>query len=238
MEFDVRDTRNSNWLWMRRELLREHGNELGVYGVAVYAALASFADSSNTAYPSIQSIADMVNCSTNKVRESIRQLCKLAWIGYEKRHKESGRQTSHMFYLLECPIDGEGSRDEGGTPHSMKGDPSRDEDEVERKEVSHSSSAGARDSDAVRAYEDVFPRQLKPRQAEEVHAKVDDIDLWRAVLKWWNMNGYRVKSVGRMLNKYRQTDSEADLYQTRGDGAPSQSDHVYSKPTNGKAATR
>ena len=145
--FDVRDTRNRNWLWMRRELLREHGDRLGVYGIAVYAALASFADESNTAYPSIQSVADMIGCSTNKVRESINQLCQLGWIGYEEQHTDSGRQTSHLFYLLKAPVNGEGSQREGGTLHSMKGDPSRDEDEVETKEVEHKKSAHAHEEE-------------------------------------------------------------------------------------------
>jgi len=234
MEFDVRDTRNSNWLWMRRELVREDGDELGAYGIAVYATLASYADESNTAYPSLGSVADMIGCSRRQVQREIKTLKSLGWIGYEKRSEDSGGYTSHLFYLLECPYD---SQSDGGVTDSLPPSDSQSH-KVERKEVSHSNSAGARDSDAVQAYEDVFPRQLKPNQAEEVHENVDDIDLWRAVLKWWNMNGYRAKSVGRMLNKYRQTDGEADLYQTRGDGAPSQSEHVYSKPTNGKAATR
>lgn len=241
MNFDVRDTRNSNWLWMRRELLREHGDKLGVYGVAVYAALASFADESNTAYPSIQSISDMVDCSPNKVRESIRNLCRLGWLGYQERQEESGRQTSHLFYLLECPVDGDPSQHEGGTPHSMKGDPSRDEDEVERKEVSSSNSAGARKEKpkAVQIYEDIFPRQLRERQAEKVADKVDDMDLWRAVLDWWSMNGHRAKSVGRMLNKYRQTDTKDDLYRDRpaGDGAPSEPE-VHTVPDDPRTVIR
>ena len=235
MDFDVRDTRNSNWLWMRRELLREHGDELGVYGIAVYAALASFVDASNTAYPSVQSIADMVDCSTNKVRESINQLCQLGWLGYEERHVESGRQTSHLFYLLEAPINQGASRDEEGTLHSMKGDPSRDEDEVERKEVSSNNSAGAWEEESVQAYEETFPRRLKQSQAEKVAHKVDDMDLWRAVLEWWNMNGYRAKSVGRILNKYRQTDGPDDLYQNHRNG---HTDQVDSRPDDIRSEIR
>jgi biotin operon repressor len=224
MKFDVRDTRNSNWLWMRRELVREHGDELGVYGIAVYTALASFADDSSTAYPSIQSVADMVDCSPNKVRDSIRALRDLGWIGYVQRQEESGRQTSHIFYLLGCPVEedsveGDPSRDEEGTPHDMKGDPSRDEDEVERKEVDNT-TAGAREGKTpLDAYHEEFP-DYRPnaRQKEEVQARVDDLDVWREVLKWWRLNGYSAKSIGRMLDKYRQTDSPEDLYPRSGDG--------------------
>jgi DNA-binding transcriptional MerR regulator len=51
-----------------------------------------------------------------------------------------------------------------------------------------------------------------------VQARVDDLDLWRAVLKWWRLNGYTARSIGRMLDKYRQTDSPEDLYGHSGDG--------------------
>lgn len=82
-----------------------------------------------------------------------------------------------------------------------------------RKEDSSSNSARARESDdPVEVYENIFPRRMRSLQREEVRSKVDDLDLWFAVVKWWAMNGYQAKSVGRILNKYKQTDSEEDLY--------------------------
>jgi DNA-binding transcriptional MocR family regulator len=107
MRFDVRDTRNKNWLWIRRELLRKHGDELGAHGIAVYAALASYAGRDNTAYPSMQSMADLIDCSRRTVQRSIKTLHDLGWVGYEQQHKEDGGQTSHLFYLLECPCESE-----------------------------------------------------------------------------------------------------------------------------------
>jgi hypothetical protein len=143
--FDVRDIRNRNWLWTRRELIRAHGQELGVYGVAVYVALASFADTKtqSRANPSISTLAELLGISRNKVRDGIRKLAELDWIAYRSREADSGRRTSHEFRLLECPVEdpynrnppkrGDPSRDEGGTPHDMKGDPSRDEGHEEKE---------------------------------------------------------------------------------------------------------
>lgn len=144
MQFDVRDTRNKNWLWMRRELLREHGDELGMRGVAVYAALASFTDSSNTAYPSLNTIAEMLDISRPTVRKAIQDLHRLGWIGYEERTKEDGADTSHMFYLLEAPVE----NNLGGGGNSVSTGSQADfHHEVERNEVEHKKSAGAGEND-------------------------------------------------------------------------------------------
>lgn len=131
--FDLRDTRNRNWLWARRELVRAHGEELGPYGVAVYVALASFADTETQSQsnPSISTVAEMLGCSTTKVREGIRSLYRLGWIDYQERFRDDGSQTSHVFFLLECPVDdpyrtpppphsggGPLQNAEGGAPHS------------------------------------------------------------------------------------------------------------------------
>lgn len=105
-QFDIRATRNQNWLWFRRELLREHGDELGPYGIATYAALACHAGEGETARPSMSTIADMIGASRRKVQECIRQLHELGWVRYEKRERGDGSDTSHRFYLLSCPTDG------------------------------------------------------------------------------------------------------------------------------------
>lgn len=144
MDFDVRDTRNQNWLWMRRELLRQHGDEIGMRGVAVYAALASFADSSNTAYPSLSTIAEMLDISRPTVRKAIQDLHRLDWIGYQERSKDDGADTSHMFYLLEAPV--ENSLGGGGNSVST-GSQADFHHEVERNEVEQKTGAGAGEDD-------------------------------------------------------------------------------------------
>lgn len=215
MKFDVRDNRNKNWLWMRREILRQHGEELGTRGVTVYAALASYANQHNTAYPSLGSLADLLGISKTTVRKAINDLVDLDWIGYKERTRNNGAKTTHRFYLLECPCpESEPPPSESEPPPSVfEGAPSESEGhEVKRKEVSNSNSARARESEAVKAYREIFPRRPNQIQAEQITHKVDDLDLWKEVLTWWAENGHRAKSVGKMLNKYRQTDSSSDLY--------------------------
>lgn len=216
MKFDVRDTRNKNWMWMRRELIREDGDELGAYGIAVYSALASYADDSSTAYPSLSSIAEMIDCSRRQVQREIKKLHRLDWIAYEERQDDKGGDTSHLFYLLECPHD---SQSHGGATDSHTGCDSQSH-KVERKEVSSNNSArDAVEDDPVTVYRDFFEYQLNNIQKKQIRERVDDLDLWRAVLQWWSMNGHRNRSVGRMLNKYGQVNSPDELYRdSSGDG--------------------
>jgi len=153
MRFDVRDTRNKNWLWIRRELLRKHGDELGAHGIAVYAALASYAGQDNTAYPSMQSMADLIDCSRRTVQRSIKTLHDLGWVGYEQQHKEDGGQTSHLFYLLECPCESESPpRDTDSHPPVQESHPPCDTDahEVETNEVEPQEEEGSSSSAPTR----------------------------------------------------------------------------------------
>jgi biotin operon repressor len=141
MDRELRDIDNGDFLWMRRNLLREHGDELGVYGIAVYAALASYAGGKGEeyAFPSISTLADLLECSENKVRETIHDLRRLGWIAVEKQETDDGRRMKNRYYFLADPTDpaqheGAPSRDEGTGVHDMKGEGSRDEGEVKRKE--------------------------------------------------------------------------------------------------------
>jgi hypothetical protein len=110
---------------------------------------------------------------------------------------------------------------------------------TENTTENNSNSAGVRENDAVQAYQDVFPRRPNHVQAEQIATKVDDLDLWRAVMRWWATNGHRAKSVGKMLNKYRQTDTPEDLYRDApsGDGAPGTAE-TASKPDDPRTEIR
>jgi len=152
---DVRDTRNKNWLWMRRELIRVHGAELGPYGIAVYAAIASYANRDECAHPSVKSLAEMIGASVRKVRDCVRQLEDLGWIRVLPHTDSSGRQTSNRYYLLACPVERAPAHDAGGTArdtdpgrHDVQGDPARGADEVEPYEVEKKEVSGSDDGRA------------------------------------------------------------------------------------------
>ena len=106
MSTQVRDTRNENWMWARRELIREHGDKLGPYGIAVYMAIASCADvKAQTARPSYKYIADMIGASRRKVIDAAKTLRELGWIEVRERNDEK-TQKSNTYVLLPAPIEG------------------------------------------------------------------------------------------------------------------------------------
>ena len=230
MSFDVRDTRNKNWCWMRRELLRKDGDELGAYGVAVYAALASYADEDSTAYPSLGAVAEMLGCSRRQVRREINTLAQLGWIRYEERKSEDGANTSHMFYLLSCPYDSQSgpsdSQSEGVRTHSPTPSDTQS-DKVETNEVEpneESESARPREDKAVQVYHDVMPRRANNVQKDYISTRVEDLGRWREVLRDWRAEGYSPKSVKKMLDVYENgwrnenSDSEPNEIKTQWHG--------------------
>jgi hypothetical protein len=73
---------------------------LGPYSLAVYNALACFADNdTQSAYPSYQTIADLIGCSRRKVVDAITELEKYNLIARHKRYNHQG-QTSNLIELL------------------------------------------------------------------------------------------------------------------------------------------
>lgn len=65
---EVRDHRKPGWLWADRLIVKRDGAELGVYGVAVYVALCSFADENEQkCWPSHATLAKLLGGSRRKV---------------------------------------------------------------------------------------------------------------------------------------------------------------------------
>jgi hypothetical protein len=146
MQFDVRDQRRGNWLWIRRELVRQHGDRLGTRGIAVYAALACCADyDEEDATPSVSTIADLVDLSRPTVRKAINDLVRLGWLAYKERTREDGSNTSHQFFLLPCPVEndlGEGGGKSVSTPSQMIYH-HKNKERSKQRESSSSGGAGA-----------------------------------------------------------------------------------------------
>ena len=211
MDFDVRDTRNKNWLWMRREMLRRDGHELGAYGVAVYAAIASFAGQEQTARPSLSTVAEMLDCSRKTVKRRLNQLCELGWIAYQPREREDGSKTSHRFHLLQCPYESQSTPPDsatGGVPSELREGPDSDTGgtEVEGNEVEPSGEgkcAPAREEHpAVAVYHEVMPRRASNFQQDKIAQTVDDVDRWRDVVEEWRLADYNPGNLRGMLDVY------------------------------------
>lgn len=110
MGFRVRSIRASGWFWLRREILTEYGPIIGVYGIAVYNALAMCADNdSQESFPGVEYIAKMIGCSTRQVQKMIRLLENQGLIAVEQETTESGAYWHNVYWLLDVskpqPVD-------------------------------------------------------------------------------------------------------------------------------------
>jgi hypothetical protein len=61
---------------------------------------------------------------------------------------------------------------------------------------------------AIAAYRAAFGRSPTDRQATAIAAAVSDLARWRKVLDDWHANAWRVESVGKMLDRYRNQSEE------------------------------
>jgi hypothetical protein len=96
-------------------IIDDYGANLGVYGLAVYMALARYANQDGESFPAVKTIATVCDCSENKVREAIKHMVRLGLLRVEERSKDSGGQTSNLYTLLTPPT------------HQVKPPPSQDE---------------------------------------------------------------------------------------------------------------
>lgn len=94
------DKRPTGFFIVDNEVVEVHGRDIGVYGVAVYAALAQQAGSKTRCCPSITYISQALNCSSRKVRDTLRQLEAAGLIATERRFGADKRQTSSEYVLL------------------------------------------------------------------------------------------------------------------------------------------
>jgi hypothetical protein len=99
--FQIRDNRGGDRYFIDNCLIREYGKTLGVYGIAVYNVIAMHANSdTQAAYPSYNTIADMIGCSRNKVIDTIKQLKELGMLAVSVRFTEDGDRDSNLLTLL------------------------------------------------------------------------------------------------------------------------------------------
>jgi len=101
----VRDARTQKRFFVDNVIIRGYGPTLGVYGVAVYAALCMHAKKeTQECFPAHKTIARQLACSATKVRQAIRQLEELKLIAIQARYDpKTERRTSNLYILLEPP---------------------------------------------------------------------------------------------------------------------------------------
>lgn len=81
----ARQMDRGNWYWIDKALIHQYGPKVGVFGVAVYNCLASFANAQQTCYPSQDRIAKLLACSRATVNRAIGTLEANGLIAVERR---------------------------------------------------------------------------------------------------------------------------------------------------------
>lgn len=85
--------------WVEHDLLKTYGARMGAYGIAVYNALAYYANNANEAWPGAGTIARMIGCSERQVRATLQLLKELGVIDITPRFNEDGKRTSNAYTL-------------------------------------------------------------------------------------------------------------------------------------------
>ena len=71
-KFEVRDIQDSDWYWISRKIFEDYASKIGVIGLALYNANASYARDKGSAFPSQKTIAEnlelVTGLSTNATR--------------------------------------------------------------------------------------------------------------------------------------------------------------------------
>ena len=102
--FTIRDRRTEKQFFVDNTIVLDYGRIIGVYGIAVYAALCARANSFKmNCWPSLETIALDIGCSRRKVVDVISTLERVGLIGREKRRDPNGDQDTNMYYLLDPP---------------------------------------------------------------------------------------------------------------------------------------
>lgn len=96
------DRRGHGFYIVDNDIIEVHGRKLGVYGIAVYNVLLKFCNASGTnAFPSYQTIADLIGISRTKAIETVALLLKCGLIEKTSRKSSSGESSSNLYTLLD-----------------------------------------------------------------------------------------------------------------------------------------
>jgi len=95
---NIRDSRNGNWYWINRRIYTEYSRKIGVIGLAIYNAYASYANRYGESYPSQKLLSETLGISIPCIIKYNKILEKNGLVRIERR-KEEGK--ANTVYLLE-----------------------------------------------------------------------------------------------------------------------------------------
>lgn len=88
MKINVRDQRNGNWYWVARTIYQDYASKIGVIGLALYNAYASYAFDKQKVFPSQTTIAEKLSISIPALIKYNKILVKHKLIRIYKRKGE------------------------------------------------------------------------------------------------------------------------------------------------------
>lgn len=98
----VRDARKPGWFWIDNDLLDQHGAAIGSTGIAVYAALARYADSSGECYPATATLARITGLSRATVSATLGALVERQIVAVTRT---AGRVNVYHLLSFPQPVD-------------------------------------------------------------------------------------------------------------------------------------
>lgn len=97
-----RTRRPGQWCWLDTAIVATYGPQIGAYGIAVYAALASHANGkTQDCWPSIGRLASELKLSRATVKRTLRTLREVKLIATDARTDPAGDPMSNMYTLLD-----------------------------------------------------------------------------------------------------------------------------------------
>lgn len=101
LPFQVADRRKRGYFTVDNIVLDVYGQLLKAHGIAVYCALARFANDESECWPSRRVIKEKTGVSIPQINRELNKLVDLQLITITPQFNEAGDQTSNLYTLLE-----------------------------------------------------------------------------------------------------------------------------------------
>ena len=104
MPDSVRSRRTQEWFFVQNTIIDDYGEQLGPYGIAIYATLCRFANNERQdCFPNHATLAHRIGTSKRQVVRKLRQLLALKLISWDRQQMPTGGNTSNLYVLLDPP---------------------------------------------------------------------------------------------------------------------------------------
>lgn len=113
---EIRDRRKPGWFRIDDELIEVYGPEIGVHGIAVYAAICKHADKTETSHPGLRLLCEKLKIGRKKLLDTLALLKRVGLIEIES----GDRVSVNVYTLLDVPKGGS-NENQGVVPTRTRG---------------------------------------------------------------------------------------------------------------------